>query len=228
MIKYGNKISLVMISMNEEKAITKVINDIKDVDERIEIVIVDSSSDKTAKIAIDLGAKVLIQLPPLGYSPAMDLALKSATRDVLITIDCDDTYPVNMIDKFSRLIIDENYDVIDGSRLHTKPKFMPIINYMANIFFGMIASFLFFKLLLDLHSGMRAYKKEVVQNLPYDCKGVSLPVELILWPLRLKKNIKIINIDYKERLGVSKLEPLKAAWWTIIRIYRARFNKINS
>ena len=32
-----------------------------------------------------------------------------------------------------------------------------------------------------------------------------------------------IDIDYKERIGDSKLEPLKAAYWTVIRIMRARF-----
>jgi hypothetical protein len=47
-----------------------------------------------------------------------------------------------------------------------------------------------------------------------------------LWPIRLGYKIKIINIEYKERIGDSKLEPLKAAWWTVIRILRARFKKI--
>ena len=103
MIKYGDQISLVMISMNEEQAVAKVIEDIQKIDKRIEIVIVDSSSDKTAEIAKKMGARVFVQLPPIGYSPAMDLALKSATRDILITMDCDDTYPVDQIDKFSKL-----------------------------------------------------------------------------------------------------------------------------
>ena len=223
MIKYGDQISLVMISMNEEQAVAKVIEDIQKTDKRIEIVIVDSSSDKTAEIAKKMGARVFVQLPPIGYSPAMDLALKSATRDILITMDCDDTYPVTMIDKFSRIIADENYDVVDGSRLYKKPQFMPLINYLANIFFGLIASLLFFKYLLDLHSGMRAYRKDIIHNMPYNNQGVSLPVELILWPIRMKKKVKIISINYTERLGQSKLEPLKAAWWTVLRILWARF-----
>ena len=42
MIKYGDQISLVMISMNEEQAVAKVIEDIQKIDKRIEIVIVDS------------------------------------------------------------------------------------------------------------------------------------------------------------------------------------------
>ena len=73
---------------------------------------------------------------------------------------------------------------------------------------------------------MRAYNKKIIKNLPYEVKGVSLPVELILWPLRLGYKVKFIDIDYRERIGESKLEPLKAAWWTVIRILRARFKNL--
>ena len=41
-------------------------------------------------------------MPPIGYSPAMDLALKSCERDIIITMDCDDTYPTDQIDLFSK------------------------------------------------------------------------------------------------------------------------------
>ena len=225
MIKFGEKISVVMITLNEEDSVAKVINDIAKIDHRIEINIVDSSTDQTGHIAETLGAKVIYQLPPIGYGPAMHRALNSATREIVITLDCDDTYPVNQIDNFSKLIAEENYDVVDGNRLANKPNNMPWINYIANYSFALIASLLFFVRLKDLHSGMRAYNKNIIKNLPYEIKGVSLPVELILWPLRLGYKVKFVDIDYKERIGESKLEPLKAAWWTVIRILRARFKK---
>lgn len=223
MIKYGNRISVSMITLNEELSVKKVINDIYNLDKRIEIVIVDSSSDCTAEIAKSMGVKVYKQIPPQGYGPAMDMAFKATTRDLIITLDCDDTYPVNEIDNFSKKIFDEQYDVIDGNRLQKKPKNMPIINYLANYFFALIASMLFMIRIKDLHSGMRAYKKNIISRIPYLKKSVSLPVELILWPIRMKFKVGFINISYNERIGVSKLEPLKAAYWTILRILRARF-----
>ncbi len=225
MIKYGNKISLTMITLNEELSVKKVINDIKKIDERIEINIVDSSIDKTPEIAKSLGANVYRQYPPVGYGPAMDYALKCSTREIIITVDCDDTYPLDQIDYFSKLILDEGYDVVDGNRLPRKPEFMPYLNYFANYFFALIASILFFVRIKDLHSGMRAYRSKIIKSLPYKVEGVSLPVELILWPIRLGLNVKFIDIVYNERIGQSKLEPLKAAWWTIVRIIRARFLK---
>ena len=222
-----NKISVVMITLNEEKSIKKVVSDIYKIGQGIEIVIVDSSTDKTAEIAKNLGVKVIKQFPPKGYSPAMDLALKSASREIVITLDCDDTYPANQIIPFANKIIDEGYDVVDGDRLDIRPKNMPLINYIANKFFALIASILFLKKINDLHSGMRAYKKEILDKLPYNPKSVSLPVELILWPIRLKMKVFFQPIEYKDRIGDSKLEPLKAALWTIIRIIRARFKKID-
>ena len=215
-----------MITLNEENSVAKVINDIKKIDDRIEINIVDSSTDKTGMIAESMGANVIYQLPPVGYGPAMHKALNSATREIVVTLDCDDTYPVNQIDYFSKLIAEKNFQVVDGNRLKSKPNNMPFINYIANYFFALIASFLFFVRIKDLHSGMRAYSKSIIKNLPYEIKGVSLPVELILWPLRLGYRVKFVDIDYKERIGESKLEPLKAAWWTVIRILRARFKKL--
>lgn len=223
MIKYGNRISVSMITLNEELSVKKVINDIQNLDSRIEIIIVDSSSDSTAEIAKRMGVKVLKQIPPQGYGPAMDMAFKFATKDIIITLDCDDTYPINEIDNFSKKIFDENYDVIDGNRLQAKPKNMPIINYLANYFFALIASALFMIRIKDLHSGMRAYKKNVISKIPYLKKSVSLPVELILWPIRLKYKVGFVNISYNQRIGISKLEPLKAAYWTALRILRARF-----
>ena len=221
------KISVVMITLNEEKSIEKVVTDIKNIGPRIEILIVDSSNDKTAELAKKLGVKVIKQLPPKGYSPAMDLALKSASREIVITLDCDDTYPADQIIPFANKIDDGGYDVIDGDRLETRPKNMPLINYIANRFFALTASILFLKKINDLHSGMRAYKKEILDKLPYNPKSVSLPVELILWPIRLKMKVFFQPIEYKDRIGDSKLEPLKAALWTIIRIIRARFKKID-
>ena len=67
MIKHGNKINVAMITLNEERSIKKVVEDIKKIDERIEVLIVDSSTDQTAEIANQLGVKVIKQLPPSGY-----------------------------------------------------------------------------------------------------------------------------------------------------------------
>jgi len=217
-------ISVVMITMNEEKAIGTVVEDIRKYVPDAEILIVDSSKDKTPEIAESMGVKVIRQFPPKGYGRAMDLALRSASGDVVITLDCDNTYPANMIPELARLVTEEGYDIVDGSRLKTKPQAMPMINYLANIGFAMIASVFFFKYLKDLHSGMRAYRKTLIDKLNYEPNGAALPVELLLRPIKMGAKVKIVYIDYFERIGQSTMMPLQSAWWTIKRIMKVRFS----
>jgi glycosyltransferase involved in cell wall biosynthesis len=217
-------ISVVMITMNEEKAIETVVTDIKKYVPEAEILIVDSSKDNTPEIARSLGVKVIRQFPPQGYGKAMDMALRSASGDIIITLDCDNTYPANMIPELARYIEKEGYDLVDGSRLKSKPKAMPIINYVANIGFAMFASVLFFKYLKDLHSGMRAYRKSLIDKLKYEPAGAALPVELLLRPLKMGCKVKVVYIDYFERIGQSTMMPLQSAWWTLKRILKVRFS----
>jgi glycosyltransferase involved in cell wall biosynthesis len=222
--KDSPKVSVVMITMNEEKAVAKVIRDIKKYVPEAEILLVDSSKDKTAEIAQAEGAKVIKQFPPKGYGPAMDLALKSGQGDVVVTLDCDDSYPAEMIPILANYILKDGFDLVDGSRLKAKPNAMPLINFLANWGFALIASILFMKYVSDLHSGMRAYRKTLIHDLKYQPKGAALPVELLLRPIKEGKKVKIININYNERIGVSTMNPLDSAWWTIKRIMAVRFS----
>ena len=59
--------------------------------------------------------------------------------------------------------------------------------------------------------------------MPYDPRGAALPVELLLRPIRLGKRVRVVYIDYRQRLGTSTMRPLQSAWWTLVRILRARF-----
>ena len=51
---------------------------------------------------------------------------------------------------------------------------------------------------------MRAYRKEIVNKIPYEVKGY-LYVELILWPIRLNLKVKFVDIIYRERIGQANL-----------------------
>jgi glycosyltransferase involved in cell wall biosynthesis len=214
--------SVAMITMNEELAVGIVIHKIKAVLPEAEIVIVDSSDDKTAEIAESLGARVLRQYPPRGYGNAMMMALAACEGEVIMTLDCDDTYPVDVLPSFASLIIEQGYDLVDGSRLRKKPKAMPWLNYLANRFFASLASLLFAHPLSDLHSGMRAYRKSMLQALSFEAEGAALPVELLLKPLLRGYKVHVQFIDYRQRIGTSTLRPLSSAWWTLKRMLKLR------
>jgi len=217
-----NQLTVAMITMNESSSVAKVIKDIKAIVPQAEILIVDSSKDDTPLIAEKCGARVIRQFPPRGYGPAMECALRSAKGDIVVTMDCDNTYPASQIPVFASLISDQGYDLVDGSRLRKKPYTMPWLNYVANVFFAGIASLLFFRRFTDLHSGMRAYRKSMLNQLTFQAKGAALPVELLLKPTRLGFKVGTVFIDYHERIGVSTMQPLTSAWWTLKRIIKVR------
>src|SRR5213080_1068003 len=98
------KLTISMITLNEERAVAKVVADISRVVPEAEIFLVDSSKDRTAEIATELGCRVFKQFPPKGYGPAMDRAVRDARGDIVVTLDCDDTYPVDAIPKLMKLI----------------------------------------------------------------------------------------------------------------------------
>ncbi len=223
----GTRVTVAMISMNEEQSVAIVIKKIQSVIPGAEILIVDSSNDQTPVIAFALGAKVIRQFPPRGYGVAMMTVLRESTREVVVTMDCDDTYPTEKIPELAALILDKDYDLVDGSRLKNKPRAMPWLNYFANVFFAGIASVFFLRKLTDLHSGMRAYRKSMIDELHFEAEGDALPVELLLKPILYGYNVHGVFIDYQERVGQSKMRPLKSAWWTLKRIINIRLLNVN-
>src|SRR5688572_23487596 len=197
------QLTVAMITMNEAGAVGQVIRDIRRIVPEAEILLVDSSRDETATIAQGLGAHVIRQFPPKGYGPAMDLALRSAGGAVVVTLDCDGTYPADRIPELASLVLDDGYDLVDASRPRGKPAAMPWLNNLANYGFALLASVLFMRRLTDLHSGMRAYRKSMLDGLRYQAEGAALPVELLLRPVKSGFKVKTVFIDYGHRIGVS-------------------------
>lgn len=208
-----------MITMNEEGAIAKVVSDIQRVVPDAEILVVDSSKDRTAEIAEKMGCRVIRQFPPRGYGPAMDRALREASGDVVITLDCDDTYPTEAIPEFMKHI-EAGCDLVDGSRVRVRPQAMPFANFLANRIFALTARILCGIRTTDLHSGMRAYRTDMLKQVTWDPNGAALPVELLLRPYKMGFKILEIPIVYRERIGTTTLHRWSSTLWTFRRIFR--------
>ena len=215
------KVTVAMITLNEERAVAKVIGDIRGVVPDAEILLVDSSSDQTAEVATSLGCRVVKQFPPKGYGPAMDRAVREASGDVVVTLDCDDTYPVEAIPQLVALV-DGGADLVNGTRLAKRPKAMPFANYLANRVFAWTARLLHGLKTTDVHSGMRAYRKTMIDAMAWDPKGPALPVDMIVLPHRRGYRVIDVPIDYRERIGETTLRRFDSTIWTFKRLWRAR------
>ncbi len=196
-----------MGTKNEEKAIAGVIGDIRKARKDAEIVIVDSSTDRTPEIAKRLGARVIRQ-PPMGYGVALRAALLAAKGGILITTDCDGTYPLEKIPEMVELI-GKGYDVVSASRFKGKGRIstMPLLNQFGNRMFALATNVLYGTGITDITTGMRAFRREVIHSFDWT-ENVGLSLELLFKPARCGFKIAEISIDYRPRIGEVKLNPL--------------------
>ena len=82
------KISVIIITFNEERNIARCIKSVEGVAD--EIIVVDSNStDKTVEISEMLGAKVILQ-PFLGYAEQKNFANANASYDYILSLDADE------------------------------------------------------------------------------------------------------------------------------------------
>lgn len=216
------KLTVSMITLNEEKAIGKVVDDIRRVVPDAEILVIDSSKDRTAEIAAERGCRVIKQFPPKGYGPAMDRAVREASGDVVVTLDCDDTYPVEVIPQIAAMVSDGDWDLVNTTRVHKRPQAMPVANFVANRVFALAARVLHGVRTTDVHSGMRAYRKSMIDRVQWVANGPALPVDMLVIPHRLGFRVTDVPIDYRERIGATTLHRWQSTVWTFRRLWNAR------
>ena len=200
-------LSVVMGTYNEEAAIGTVLADIERVtDGRAEVVCVDGSDDRTPEIAREHGATVVEQ-EPQGYGVAVREALLTASRPVVVTTDCDDTYPMEALPRFLELI-NEGYDVVSGDRLYHGAETMPAFNRLGNHAFALLASALMGERVHDTTTGMRAYRRELLREIRFT-QNTGLSAELLIRPVMRGYEVREEPIEYAERLGETKLDPIQ-------------------
>ncbi|TKX79668.1 glycosyltransferase family 2 protein [Halorubrum sp. SD626R] len=199
-------LSVVMGTYNEEEAIATVLEDIDEVtDGKAEVVCVDGSSDRTPEIAREHGATVVEQ-EPQGYGVAVREAILTPDRPVVVTTDCDDTYPMEALPEFLAEIND-GADVVSGDRLYHGAEAMPAFNRFGNHAFAAFASLLMGERVHDTTTGMRAYRRDVVEEIGWT-ENTGLSAELLIRPLMRGHDVRERPIRYAERLGETKLDPI--------------------
>lgn len=209
-----------MLTMDEEESIARMMDEIRRVAPDAKILCVDSSmKDQTPHIAERMGARVLRQLPPRGHGPAMELLMYEAAKEseALIYLDCDFTYPVDVIPQIRR-ILESGVDVVNAARTRKRPEAMPLPNYIANKTFALAGRVTSGANVSDLHSGMRGYRTSMIRAFSFDGEGDAIPIDTLLWPAKCGYQVVEIPIDYQERVGFSKLRKFTGTVWTFIRL----------
>ena len=158
-------------AFNEERNIAKLIIDLKKYSNKI-IVVDDGSSDYTAKIAKELGAKVIQHDRNRGKGAALNTCFTNAmsySPDVIITIDGDGQHDPIYIPELIKPIINNQADIVIGSRSNAtkmprhRKMGLKAINYLNRKAVGTTIK--------DAQSGYRAYSyrsAELLARLRFD------------------------------------------------------------
>lgn len=212
--------SIIIPAYNEEKAIASIIERCLEVRahiieetqiNRVEIIVVnDGSTDRTGEIIKRYKKiKVISFEKNKGYGSALKEGIKQARGEIIGFLDADGTCdPMDFIN-ICNTLEQKNADIVVGSRMNPLSD-MPKIRKLGNKLWVWILSFISNKPLSDVASGMRVFRKSIINKL------FPLPDGLHFTPAMstkaiLERDIKIVEIpiSYNERLGKSKLNVIK-------------------
>lgn len=207
------EVSVVIPAFNEGGHIAGEIHEVRSVlsasDWKFEIIVVDDGSDDdTAKAAASAGARVLRHRRNLGYGAALKRGVAAARYSWILITDADGTYPPSSIPRL--LDAASRNDMVVGARTGDSVK-IPLQRRPAKWFLRLLASYLAGQRLTDLNSGLRLIRKELVERyihlLP---SGFSFTTTITLASACNGHDIEYVPIDYRVRLGRSKIRPWHA------------------
>ena len=209
------QVTIILPTLNEEKAIGQVIDEIKQ-EGYTNIIVVDGySKDNTVKIAKEKGATVIYQHGK-GKGGAIKTAIEHTQTPYLLIMDADHTYDPKDITKF--LEHAENYDQIIGVR--TNRKNIPLTHRIGNWMITKTFNILTGTNLTDICSGMYLLKTETAKELDIETEGFEIEAEIAI---QTQANGKIteVPINYRKRIGTKKLSTIKHGYkitTTIIKL----------
>ena len=220
-------VSIVIPVFNEENNLEKEYRLIKDSMEKSEysyeiIIVNDSSTDNSLKIAKELSPVKLINLEKKsGSGSARKIGTINALGDIIVWTDCDLTYPNHLIPAMLKEMLDKNLDQIVGLRdceIGTLKYLRIIVKWVIKNF----ASLLTLTKIPDLNSGLRIFKKDVVgRYLHLLPNGFSCMATMSLSFIYGGHSVGYFPIKYSKRIsGASKFNPIWDTWMYIYQILK--------
>jgi glycosyltransferase involved in cell wall biosynthesis len=186
-----------------------------------EILIIDSSTDKTGEIALAKGARVL-KAPKRGLGRAYIDSLPYIRGKYLILGDCDCTYDFRELEPFVRKFRG-GAEFIMGSRFrgYIEPGSMPPLHrYLGTPVTTWILNVIFRSRFSDIHCGMRGIRRDAFERMGLRSQSWEYASEMVLKSVHMKLRTEEVPIrflkDRDGRLSHHKrsgwFSPWQAAW----------------
>jgi len=199
-------VSVVIPAFNEEKTIGGVVEEVRRQLDRAglehEIIVVD---DGSSGVALAKGAHVIHHRRNRGYGASLKTGIRAARHEVILITDADGTYPAHVIpDLLARL---RGADMVVGARVSDNVH-IPLMRRPGKWMLGRLAEHITGEKIPDLNSGLRAFRRQCVQQyLPILPDRFSFTTTITVALLSDGYRVEYLPIDYYKRQGKSKIVP---------------------
>lgn len=211
-------LSVVIPAYNEENGISEIAKRVLAVEpalksagvDRLELLVVDDGSkDKTAEVASSIPGVSLIRHPKnKGYGAALKTGFSKASGELIGFLDADGTYPPEYFPQLCQAAL-KGTDLVIGSRMAGADSKMPLTRRVGNFFFATLLTLLGRQKVTDSASGMRVFKKEILEQIYPLPDGLNLTPVMSTRALHEGIKIEEVPIPYSERVGRSKLSVIR-------------------
>lgn len=202
------KISVILPAKNEAEGLRRTLPSLRELLPDAEVIVVDDgSTDDTATVAAQFGARVVSSPYSMGNGAAIKRGARSAGGDVFVFMDADGQHdPSSIAGLLAR--IEEGYDLAVGARDWDGQA--GVSRGVANAFYNWLSSRMTGFEIKDLTSGFRAVRadrfKEFLHLLP---NGFSYPTTSTMAFFRSAYSVSYVPVPVSKRIGKSHIRVFR-------------------
>jgi glycosyltransferase involved in cell wall biosynthesis len=213
------RVSVILPAKNEAEGLRHALPGLRTMFPEAEVIVVDDgSTDATAAVAAEHGARVISSPYPMGNGAAIKRGARAAAGDVLVFMDADGQHDAADIHRLLERIA-AGFDMAVGARNAAGQA--NVGRGAANAFYNRLASWMTGHRVEDLTSGFRAVRadrfREFLHLLP---NGFSYPTTSTMAFFRSAYPVAYVSIDVARRIGKSHIRPLRDGARFLLIIFR--------
>jgi glycosyltransferase involved in cell wall biosynthesis len=193
---------------NEEPTIRKVLEAVEAVAVEKEIIVVDGQSqdgtrDILEEFAQQQRIRFLTQSQRNGRGGALREGLSAATGDLVVFQDGDLELDPACFPDLMKPILANEADIVFGSRFLAGPPTMTFLQFWGNKTVNFFLNILWGTRLTDVETCYQMFRREAIQNLPFDRTDMSFTVELTLRLIRTRRPMAEVPVTYTPRTAAQ-------------------------
>jgi glycosyltransferase involved in cell wall biosynthesis len=219
------RIAVILPCYNEEAAIADTIAGFRSALPGAIVYAYDNnSSDRTAELAQAAGAIVRTERQQ-GKGHVVRRMFADVDADIYVMADGDLTYDPKAAPEMVRMLVDEQLDMVVGTRQHEVTEAYRGGHVIGNRLFTGLLARLFGRSFTDIFSGYRVFSRRFVKSFPVLSEGFEIETEISVHALELRMPVGEIVTAYGARPegSASKLSTYRDGWRilkTIGTLYR--------